>query len=153
MRKALSLVLVLAGLPCLAAYAATHNSAAHKATGGKVTIGRASARAFLPAPSAPATPLALRLINSADSRRLVTSLTVAVGESAPGCPSRANLRIAQSNVSRRRPLRIPAAGSVTLPAQGVSAPTVRLLDRPVNQDGCKEARFPLRFTFSEGRRR
>jgi hypothetical protein len=153
MRKALSLVLVLAGLPCLAASAAIYNHVAHKAAGGKVTIDRASARAFLSAPGAPAAPLALRLVNSANSSRFVTKLTVAVGETPADCPSRANLRIAQSNVSRRRPLRIPANRAVTLPVQGVSAPTIQLLDRPVDQDDCKEARFPLRFKFSEGRRR
>ena len=153
MRKVLPLVLVVAGLPCLAAYAATHKPASQAMGSGKVSISRASARAFLPAPGAAPAPLALRLRNSDDSRRYVTRLRVAAGHSAASCPSEANLRIVQSNASRRHPLRIPGGGSVTLPGQGVSAPTLQLVDLPVNQDGCKGIRFPLRFRFSQRARR
>jgi hypothetical protein len=153
MRKVLPLVLVVGGLPCLAAYAETHKPTSQATGRGKISISRASTRAFLPAPGAAPTPLALRLRNSDDSRRYVTRLTVAVRRSAASCPSAANLRIVQSNVSSRHPLRIRGGGSVTLPAKGVSAPTLQLVDRPVNQDGCKGTRFPLRFRFSERARR
>jgi hypothetical protein len=45
-------------------------------------------------------------------------------------------------------VRVPAGGSVTLPMQGVSAPTIRLLNLPVNQDACKNARFSLSYSGS-----
>jgi hypothetical protein len=151
MRRVLSLILVIAGLPCLVAYAASHRVSPYAPGAGKVSINRA--RAFLPAPGAPPATLALRLVNSAGAPRYVTRLQVVVGDSPPGCSGSANLRIVQSNVSSRRPLKVPAGGAVRLPAQGITAPTIRLIDRPVSQDGCKRAQFPLRFAFRAMRRR
>jgi hypothetical protein len=107
----------------------------------------------LSAPGAKPAPLALRLSNSSNVRRYVTRLTVAVTGSPRRCRSSANLRIVQSSVSARHPIGVPGRGSVTLPAQGVSAPTIQLVNRPLSQDGCKGARFPLRFTFSDRARR
>jgi hypothetical protein len=153
MRKMLLLALASCLLPVLAAYAATQRPAAK--TGGVevISVAPKSGKAFLPAPGAKPVMLALRLGNSSGKRRYVTRLTVAVARSPSRCRSSANLRIVQSNVSSRRPIRIPARGSVTLPAQGVSAPTIQLLNRPVNQDGCKGARFPLRFAFTHSAHR
>jgi hypothetical protein len=34
---------------------------------------------------------------------------------------------------------------MTLPAQGVSAPTLQLLELPSNQDACKGVTFRLRY--------
>jgi hypothetical protein len=153
MRRVLPLVLVVCGLPGLAAYATTHGPAS-KATGaGKISVSRASGKAFLSAPGAKPVPLALRLSNSGVARRHVTRLTVAVARSPARCRAGANLRIVQANVSPRHPIRIPGGGSVVLPAQGVSAPTIQLVNLPVNQDGCKGARFRLRFTFAYRARR
>jgi hypothetical protein len=138
-------MLAACGLLSFAAYAATHRPASKATNAEKISIGRRSGNALLPAPGAKPIPLALRLNNSNDARRYVTGLTVAVTSGPRRCPSLANLRIVQSNLSSRNPLEIPERGSVTLPAQGVSAPTIQLVNRPVNQDGCKGARFPLRF--------
>jgi hypothetical protein len=153
MRQALPLVLAVCGLPGLAAYAATHKPASKAAGAEKISIDRGSGRALLPAPGAKPAPLALRLSNSSDVRRYVTRLTVAVRGSPARCRAAANLRIVQANASGRHPIRVPEGGSVILPAQGVSAPTIQLVNRPVNQDGCKGARFPLRFTFTYRARR
>jgi hypothetical protein len=151
MRKMLLLMLAAGGLLSFAACAATHRPASKAVNAEKISIGRRSGKALLPAPGAKPVPLALRLNNSNDARRYVTRLTVAVTNSPRRCPSAANLRIVQSNVSSRHPLRVPGKSSVTLPAQGISTPTIQLVNRPVSQDECKGARFPLRFTVSARR--
>jgi hypothetical protein len=148
MRKVLPIVLAAGGLPCLAAYAATHKPASKAVSAGKIAIDGGSRKAFLAAPGAKPVPLALGLSNSGDARSYVTRLTVAVTRSPARCRGAANLRIVQSNASSRHPIRVPGGGSVRLPAQGVSAPKIQLVNRPVNQDGCKGARFPLRFAFT-----
>lgn len=76
----------------------------------------------------------------------VTSLTVTVSKSPPGCPAAENLLIGQSNASDATPVVVPGNAAVTLPAQGVTAPSVRMLELPVNQDGCEGAGFT--FTYS-----
>jgi hypothetical protein len=151
MRKMLPLTLAACGLLSFVAYTATHRPASKAVNTEKISIGRRSGKALLPAPGAKPVPLALELSNPNDARRYVTKLTVAVASSPRRCPGAANLRIVQSNVSSRRPLRVPGKGSVTLPAQGISAPTIQLVNRPVSQDGCKGASFPLRFTVSARR--
>lgn len=78
----------------------------------------------------------------------VTSLNTTVTGSPPGCDSASNIILAQSNVSGANSVQIPANGSVTLPAQGVSAPTIALLDLPVNQDACINGTLPLGFSGS-----
>jgi hypothetical protein len=99
-------------------------------------------------PGAPpvALPLTVRNPNSAPIR--VTALRVSVAADPPGCASADNLALGQSNASHSLPLKVPAGGSVRLPAQGVLPPTIQLRDLPVNQDACKNARFPLEFTGS-----
>ena len=149
--KMLLLALAACALPGLVAYAAMHKPASKAVGAGKISISRRSGKALLPAPGAEPVPLALRLSNSGDARRYVTGLAVAVTRSPARCRAAANLRIVQSNASSRHPIRVPGRGSVTLPAQGISAPTILLVNRPVSQDGCKGARFPLRFTYSARR--
>jgi hypothetical protein len=78
----------------------------------------------------------------------LTTLTVTVPSGPPGCESATNIALVQSNVSSAAPVKIPAHGSVTLPAQGHSAPTIALLSLPTDQDACQNARFPLSFTGS-----
>jgi hypothetical protein len=147
MRKVLALALAVCGLSGLTAYAATHRPASNPA-GGRISISRGSGRVLLPGPGAKPVRLRLRLSNSGGTPSYVTRLAVAVARSPARCRAAANLRIVQASASRRHPVRIPAGGAVTLPAQGVSAPTIQLVNRPVNQDGCKGARFPLRFNFT-----
>jgi hypothetical protein len=97
-----------------------------------------------------AVPQAIRitLANPNDVSIFVTSVTVTVPSGPAGCDSATNISLVQSNVSSAAPVEIQAHGSLALPAQGRSAPTIGLVDLPVNQDACQNARFPLSFTGS-----
>lgn len=97
-------------------------------------------------PGAPPQGIPLTLTNPRDLAIFVTSVTVAVSGSPVGCDSATNLSLTQSDVSSAAPVEVPAHSSVTLPAQGRSAPTIQLLDLPVNQDACKNAQLPLSLT-------
>jgi hypothetical protein len=97
-------------------------------------------------PGAPPMPLPLTISNPNPVPIHVTSLRVAATADPPGCTSAANLELIHSNVSSATPLRVPAKGSVGLPAEGASAPAIRLRDLPVNQDACQRAQFPLAFS-------
>jgi hypothetical protein len=100
-------------------------------------------------PGAPARPIALTLTNPNPVAIYVTSIQVAVTAStSAACNPATNLALTQSNTSSATPVRVPANGTVTLPAQGVSAPTIRMVDLPVNQDACKNARFTLSYNGS-----
>ncbi len=92
--------------------------------------------------------LALTVTNPNGEAIVVESILVTIqpGSSKPGCDGPANLQVAQSNVSAANPLTVPANGSVTLPAAGVSAPQVTMKNLPTNQDACKGATFT--FTYS-----
>lgn len=94
-----------------------------------------------------ATPMVLpvRVTNPNKVPIAVTGLSVAVPVSPRGCPADKNLRLTRSNASVAKPLRIRAGGSVWLPGRGITAPSIRLLERPVNQDACQSARFKLVF--------
>ncbi len=95
-----------------------------------------------------ATPQTIRLtlVNPHDTPIFITSLNVSVPGGPPGCDPATNLSLLQSNVSSVAPLAIGAHDSLTLPAQGYSAPTIGLLNLPINQDACRNALFPLNFT-------
>lgn len=99
-------------------------------------------------PGAPPIALPLTVKNPNGMRILVTDLRVSVVADPSGCASAENLTLSQSSVSSSAPLRVPADGSVQVPAAGVSAPTIQLRNLPVNQDACQGARFPLEFTGS-----
>ena len=98
-------------------------------------------------PGAPQT-IGITLNNPTGVSMFVTSLSVTVSSSPAGCHSARNIGLLQSDVSSVAPVEIQAHGSVTLPAQGRSAPTIQLVNLPVNQDACQNARFPLSFTGS-----
>jgi hypothetical protein len=92
--------------------------------------------------------IAVRLTNPNDIDMSVTALIVsASAHSVPsGCDSAGNLELRQSSASAAASLEVPANGSVTLPAQGVSAPRIRLKNlSSVNQDACKGTRFGLSY--------
>ena len=60
-----------------------------------------------------------------------------------GCTTAQNLEVQPPNISATNTLVVPANGTVMLPAQGVAAPRLRLLDLPtVNQDVCKAKSSP-----------
>jgi hypothetical protein len=96
-------------------------------------------------PGAPPVTLPLTVQNPNSAPIRVTELRVSVAADPPGCASAENLALGQSNASRSLPLKVPAGGSIRLPAQGVLPPTIQLRDLPVNQDACQNARFPLEF--------
>ncbi|HEY8809783.1 MAG TPA: hypothetical protein VIM28_07145 [Solirubrobacterales bacterium] len=99
-------------------------------------------------PGAPPLALPLTVQNPNPAPILVTGLRVSVSADPVGCASADNLALGQSSASRSTPLEVPAGGSVRLPAHGVLPPTIQLRELPVNQDACKNARFPLEFTGS-----
>jgi hypothetical protein len=110
------------------------------------SIGSSSKKPPALLPGSSPSPIALTLGNPNQTRIFVTRLRVAVASSPPRCPSAQNIRVVQSNATRAHPIAIPAKSSVRLPAQGRPAPKIQLVDRPVNQDGCKGGRFSLRFS-------
>jgi len=118
-------------------------------TGGGVSFSVRQAAAPEPMyPGGPAVALPLTLENSNNQPIHVTSLTVEVTGTAPGCDGATNISVIPSTASGSTPVTVPANGSVSLPAQGVSAPALQLLDLPFNQDACQGASFDLSFAGS-----
>jgi hypothetical protein len=99
-------------------------------------------------PGGPALTIPLALFNPNPIPIHVTSIAVAVASSPEGCSAAENLHITQSNASSLQPITVPPDAAVTLPTQGVTAPTIQLLNLPVNQDACQNATFPLAYTGS-----
>jgi hypothetical protein len=94
-------------------------------------------------------PLPLTISNPFDFDLRVTALAVTVrpGSSRPGCDGAANLQVTQSNTAGGSvSIVVPAHGSVTLPAQGATAPQVTMLDLASNQDACKTAVFTFSYS-------
>ena len=93
--------------------------------------------------------IALRVTNSNSVAIYVSAVQVtAAADSTPsGCGTAANLELEQSNISAANTLVVPANSSVVLPAQGVTAPRIRLRNLPtVNQDVCKGKSFTLSYS-------
>lgn len=86
------------------------------------------------------------LANPNDHAIFLTSVTVTASGGPPGCDSARNLSLTQSSASDLAPVVIQAYGSVTLPAQSATAPTIGLVNLPVNQDACQNANFALNVT-------
>jgi hypothetical protein len=94
-------------------------------------------------------PLAVTISNPNSVTIHVSALTVAVAaDSNPsGCASATNIELQQSNVSTSLTVSVPANGSLVLPAQGATAPQIRLKNLPtVNQDVCKSKSFALSYS-------
>lgn len=100
-------------------------------------------------PGAPALAIPVTLTNPDDSDLYVTSLTVTIDETTlpSGCKS-SWFVLVQSNVSSGNVLRIPGHSSLTLPAQGVLTPTIRLINAPEDQDACRNAVLSLNYQGS-----
>jgi hypothetical protein len=100
-------------------------------------------------PGAPAKTVVVTLSNPNSVPIYVTALSAAVvtGSLPAGCPS-SWFQLTQSNLSSTQPVQIPSGGSVTLPAQGVSAPALQMIDSHTNQDACENAGFTLSFSGS-----
>jgi hypothetical protein len=97
-------------------------------------------------PGAPAQALPVVLHNPNPVPIFVTALRVAVSADPGGCDSASNLELTPAGASPKRPLTLPAHGSLTLPTAAASAPAIALRDLPVNQDACQGADFPLAFS-------
>jgi hypothetical protein len=97
-------------------------------------------------PGAPAQALPLTITNPNSVPILVTSLQVRATADPPGCGSAENLVLSGSSASSTAPIKVPANGTVSLPAPDASAPSIQLRDLPVSQDACRRAQFPLAFS-------
>jgi hypothetical protein len=95
-------------------------------------------------PGLPAQALQVVVRNPNDVPVEVTSLTVELPAAPSSCPAE-NFELAPSSASPAAPLAVPAGGSVGLPMGAVSAPTIRMLNPPVNQDACQGAQLRLVF--------
>lgn len=96
-------------------------------------------------PGDPAQPLPVLISNPHPVAIEVTSLSVAVAESGPSCGAE-NFEPFPSSASPATPLPVPAEGSVSLPTATVTAPSIAMLDLPLNQDACQGAEIPLVFS-------
>ncbi len=97
-------------------------------------------------PGAPPAALPLAVTNPNPVPIFITSLRAIATTDPLGCTSAENLAIYRSSASSSQPLEVPARGSVSLPAQGISPPAIQLRNLPVNQDACQSAQFPLVFS-------
>ena len=97
-------------------------------------------------------PLDLRLTNTGDAEILVSTLDVKVsGVSAPNADAHHPCTLADFSVDQAAEeldlsLAAGETGSLsTLQLPAASWPRVHMLDRPVNQDGCKDATLHLEY--------
>src|ERR1700710_1702299 len=88
-------------------------------------------------PGAPAQAIPLTHTTPNPVPILVTSLQVRATADPPGCGSAENLVLSGSSASSTAPIKVPASGTVSLPAPGASAPSIQLRDLPVSQDACQ----------------
>jgi hypothetical protein len=96
-------------------------------------------------PGLPATPIPVRVSNPNEVALEVTAIAVAIGDAPADCPAE-NFALSPASASPENPLLVPADSSVELPAAGTEAPTIRMLDLPVEQDACRGAEIPLVFS-------
>jgi hypothetical protein len=96
-------------------------------------------------PGEPAQPLALRLTNPNPEPISVVSLTVSFAADPPGCPAAENFTLVPSDVSPATPLTIAAESSIDLPTQAISAPSIAMLELPVDQNACQGANLELKL--------
>lgn len=97
-------------------------------------------------PGAPAQALPLKVSNPNPVPIFVTSLQVSATADPPGCGSADNLVLSGSSASSAAPIKVPAHGTVSLPAPNATAPSIQLRDLSVSQDACRRAQFPLAFS-------
>jgi len=118
----------------------------HDHPAGFTISGNASATLL---PGAAARPILARLANPNAVPIFVTTLTASLEPTKlpAGCRP-ADFQITPSSVSSAHPVQVPARGAVTLPAQGASAPTIRMLDTSANQNACANATLRLGYTGS-----
>lgn len=113
-----------------------------------LSIGGSASPGALLYPGGPAVTIPLTVRSESAVAIRVTSLRVAIdAERLPvGCRA-AWFRIVQPSASAQQPLILAPGESATLPSQGVTAPTIRMLDLG-NQDACKRATLHLLYSGS-----
>jgi hypothetical protein len=94
-------------------------------------------------PGDPPRAMPLLISNPGPDPIEVTSVTVVIAAGDPNCTAE-NFALTQPSVSPATPLTVPANGSVSLPE--AAAPTIAMLNLPVNQDACQGAEIPLVFS-------
>jgi hypothetical protein len=134
--------------PALASYPASFGWRVMAPRGASFSISSGPIGPLYPGAAPLTIPITLTNPNSVPIH--VSSISVSITGGPPGCDGATNLSLVQSNASSVAEVVVPAGGSVTLPAQGVAAPTIALRDRPVNQDACKNGAFSLQFSGSAG---
>lgn len=95
-------------------------------------------------PGYPAQEMPVLITNPNPMPIEITSLTVTIATDPPRCPAE-NFELSSSSASAATPISVPANGSMTLPTATVSAPTISMLNLPVNQDACRGVDVPLAF--------
>ena len=102
-------------------------------------------------PGAAPSTISLKIANPNSVTIYVTSVTITVSNAT--CNTATNIAIHQLDLSTAAPtagqIAVPAGGSVTLPAQGVGAPTIRMIETGVNQaPACANQTFNLTYSGS-----
>ncbi len=99
-------------------------------------------------PGASAEPIALTLSNPNGVQIYVTSVTVTlVSSSLPAGCSASGYVVDQASIPTAG-VAVPANGSVSLPAQGATAPSIQMIDTGTNQDACQNAQLQLSYAGS-----
>ena len=91
------------------------------------------------------TPIPLEVTNPNDVAIEVTAISAAVGEAPAQC-SAENFALTPAGLSPEAPLVVPANSTAELPADGLEAPAIRMLNLPIEQDACRGAEIPLVFS-------
>jgi hypothetical protein len=104
-------------------------------------------------PGGDARPIAVTLHNPNNLPIYVTALTVSATTDTPHGCSHTDLVVQQANLATATgspsAIAVPANGTVTLPAQGVAAPTIRLQDNGHDQTpACANQTFNLSYSGS-----
>lgn len=90
-------------------------------------------------------PIPVRISNPNPVAIEVTALSVAIGDAPADCGAE-NFALQPASASPAEPIPVPAEGSVDLPTATITAPTIQMLNLPVEQDACQEAAIPLVFS-------
>jgi hypothetical protein len=117
------------------------------ATGRALPFVIAGETASLLYPAGPVVPIVLTLTNPNTSPIVVTDLSARVASAAASGCQTDWYAVTQASLPSAG-ITIPAGGSVTLPAQGATNPTIQMLDAGVNQDTCQAALLTLSYTGS-----
>jgi hypothetical protein len=96
-------------------------------------------------PGFPAQELRVLITNPSPAPIEITSLTVSIAAEPPQCPAE-NFELSPSSASAAAAIAVPANGSTSLPTATVSAPTISMVNLPVNQDACRGVEVPLEFS-------